>query len=385
MSVPLALLTLAALVPAAVQVTWMVLARRLLAGPPAAPTPSQTASLSVLVPVCGAEPGLEEGLVAVLAQSWPGQEFEVCIVAADAADPAATIAARALARVPGCGRLLIATVPRGEPGKAPQLAAGAAVARGEWLVLLDSDARLPDPEYLRRFCGPLADPSIGLVTCVPVHRPARSIPSRALAATLEPDLLGCFAMLDATDRLEVANGACLAIRADLLRQSGGLEIMRGRLLMDAALARAVRKAGGRVRIHGEPLPVESGDLDWRHVLRQSHRWLAAILRGLPLPAAIGFIWLRSGVVIALVLLFLGDSFARSVAAVSLAARLVSALALRRALGAPFTPTSAPLQLTVDAAAGVTWIAAALDSRVTWRGKRWRVGPGARLSPRDGTP
>lgn len=385
MSAPLAVLMLAALVPAAVQATWLVLAHRILARRTAAPGPSQAASLSVLIPVCGDEPGLEQGLVAALSQSWPGPEFEVCIVASDAADPAAAIAARALAHVPGCGRILIATVPGGEPGKALLLAAGAAVAHGDWLVLLDSDARLPDSDYLRRFCGPLADPAIGLVTCVPVHRAARSIASRALAATLEPDLFGCFATLDAIDRLDAANGACLAVRADTLRQSGGLEVMRGRLLMDAALARAVRRAGGRVQIHRDPLPVESGELDWRDVFQQSHRWLTAILRGLPLPAAIGFVWLRIGVVLALVLLCIGDALGRSVAAAALATRLVSALELRRVLGAQLSLVSAPLQLMVDVAAGVTWMAAALDPRITWRGKRWRVGSGARLSSCDDAP
>ena len=62
--------------------------------------------------------------------------------------------------------------------------------------------------------------AIGLITALPVHAPTRTLPSRALAATLEPDLLGCFAVLDATDRLAVANGACLAIRSELLREAG---------------------------------------------------------------------------------------------------------------------------------------------------------------------
>jgi ceramide glucosyltransferase len=385
MSAPLAFLALATLLPAAVQALWPALARRLLARRSAPLEPPQAASLSVLIPVSGEEPGLEEGLVAALAQSWPGHEFEVLIVAADAGDPALAAAARALARVPGRGRALSAAAPPREPGKAPQLAAAAAAARGEWLVLLDSDARLPDPDYLRRFCAPLAEPAIGLVTCLPVHRPARSLPARALAATLEPDLLGCFAMLDAADRLDVANGACLAIRRDLLRRSAGLDAMRGRLLMDAALARAVRAAGGRVRAHGEPLPVEAAELGWRNLSRQSHRWLAAILRGLPLPAAVGFVWLRSGVLLALVLAAFGDPVARVVAALALATRLASALALRRALGAGLTLASAPLQLLVDAAAGVTWVAAALDPRVSWRGKRWRVGAGARIESREGAP
>jgi ceramide glucosyltransferase len=339
----------------------------------------------VLIPVSGEEPGLEEGLRAALAQSWPGHEFDVCIVGARADDPALAVAARALAHGSGRGQVMSAAIPEGEPGKALQLAAAAAATRGEWLVLLDSDARLPDPDYLRRFCAPLADAAIGLVTCLPVHLPARSLASRALAATLEPDLLGCFAMLDAADRLEVASGACLAIRRDVLLHAGGLEAMRGRLLMDAALARAVRAAGGRVRAHGEPLPVEPGERGWREVSRQSHRWLAAILRGLALPAAAGFAWLRSGVLLALVVLAFGDPLARSLAALALATRLVSALALRSALGARLTPASVLLQIVVDAAAGVTWIAAALDPRVTWRGRRWRVGAGARLESREDAP
>lgn len=385
MSAPLTLLTVAVLLPAAVQALWPALARRLLARRPAPLEPGRAASLSVLVPVSGEEPGLEEGLVAALSQAWPGHDFEVRIVAAHEQDPALAVAARALSRFPGRGHAMSAAVPPAEPGKALQLAAAAAVARGEWLVLLDSDARLPDPEFLRRFCAPLADPAIGLVTALPVHAPTRTLPSRALAATVEPDLLGCFAMLDAAGQLTVANGACLAIRGEMLRRSGGLGAMRGRLLMDAALARAVRAAGGRVRAHGEPLSVETGGIGWQDLFRQSHRWLAAILRGLPLPVAIGFVWLRSGVLLALVLVVLGDPLARWIAALTLTSRLAVALALRRALGAQLSTTSLPLQLVVDAAAGVTWIAAALVPRVTWRGRRWRVGAGAHLESREGAP
>jgi uncharacterized RDD family membrane protein YckC len=155
--------------------------------------------------------------------------------------------------------------------------------------------------------------------------------------------------------------------------------MRGRLLMDAALARAVRGGGGAVWIHPEPLPVEAPAADWRRATEQSHRWLAAILRGLPPFHAAGFVWLRSGPLLAVLIALAGGPWLWPAVA-ALATRLASALALRAMWGARPTPRRVVLQAVVDLAAGLTWIAAALAPRVTWRGRRWRVGRGARVTP-----
>lgn len=375
-----ALLAAAALVPAALVAAWPLLARRLLSNRPTALEPARAASLSVLIPVCGDEPGLAAGISAALGQSWPGHDFEVLIVMADATDGALPVAREAIAAAPSRGRTLVAAARAGEPGKAQQLAAGIEASRGEWLVLLDSDARLPDPQWLRRFCAPLCEAGTGLVSCLPVHRAPRSAAAVALAATIEPDLLGCFGMLDAVGHLDVANGSCLAIRRDTLRRVHGADAMRGRLLMDAALARAVRAGGGTVRVHGEPLPLEAHAIRWRAVREQSHRWLAAILRGLPLPVAAGFVWLRCGTLLALLLAVLGDGIWRWLGVAAMAVRAIAALTLRAALGVPPTPRSVTLQLAVDLAAGVTWIVAIVDSRVTWRGRKWRVRRNALVEP-----
>ena len=364
-------LAAAALIPAVVFATWPLLARRLLSHRPAAIEPSRAASLSVLIPA---------GLAAALGQSWPEHAFEVIVVAATQDDPALQVARRAIARAPSRGHALAAGGAMDEPGKVAQLAAALAVSRGEWLVLLDSDARLPDTEWLRRFCAPLAEAGTGLVSGVPVDRVPRSSAAEALAATLEPDLLGCFAMLDAVGRLDVANGSCLGIRRETLRRVRGIEAMRGRLLMDAALARAVRADGGAIRVHGEPVPLEPGTNGWRSVHEQSHRWLAALLRGLPPPIAVGFAWLRSGALLALLLAVTGGGVGCGLGIAAIATRLVAALVLRSALGVRWTPRRAGLQLVVDLVAAFTWIHAALDPRVTWRGRRWRVRRGARVEP-----
>ncbi|HVP14072.1 MAG TPA: glycosyltransferase [Terriglobales bacterium] len=365
-----------ALLPAAAVALWPLLVGRLLARSRAARR-EVAASVSVLVPVCGDEPGLAAGLRSVLAAEWPGAELEVVVIAGQRTDPALAVAWQACAGAGERARVIVAGGAGDDaPGKAAQIAAGVAVSHGSWIVMLDSDARLPDLGWVRRFCAPLADPGIGLVSCVPVCRDLQRPAARLLAATIEPDLLGSFAMLDAAGWLALANGSCLAIRREMLQRCRGLEAMRGRLLMDTALARAVRRTGGQVCVHDEALPVDSGRIGWRAAWEQSHRWQVAILRGLPLPAALGFAWLRSATPLALALALFGGSWGAWAGAAAIGLRLGVAWSLRRRLGTRLTPVDLTAQVAADLVAGLTWIVAALDPHVMWRGRRWRVRGGA---------
>src|SRR3970282_369677 len=60
---------------------------------------SRSPAVSLIVPCCGGEAGLEENLEALLAQDYPG--FSVRFVVEDAADEAVAVIERSLARHPG--------------------------------------------------------------------------------------------------------------------------------------------------------------------------------------------------------------------------------------------------------------------------------------------
>lgn len=87
--------------------------------------------ISVIVPTLNEEQALPATLAALLAQEG---EFEVIV-----SDGGSTDGTHPIARRASAVRLL-----RGRRGRALQMNAGARAARGEWLLFLHADTRLPD-------------------------------------------------------------------------------------------------------------------------------------------------------------------------------------------------------------------------------------------------
>jgi len=342
----------------------------------AAVRPAARPALSVLVPVAGREPGLAAHLRIAATQRWNGP-FEV-VVAGSPGDPILARARAVARRHPARVRVVAAERVPGEPGKVQLLAAAATEARGEWLVLLDSDARLPGPDDLEGFAGALADPAVGLVTRIPACRRAAGW-GLLLAHLIHTDLAGLFATQAAWDRLGLANGSCLAIRRATLERCGGWEPLRGRMLMDTLLARRVRAAGFRVALWPRAVEIASTGVRLRELLEQSQRWHAALARGLGPVAYGGFAWLRSGALLAAGLALAAPTpEVRVLGAVALAVRLAAAIVLERMMvrsrRLPQMLATLPL---AELAAGLLWLPALFDPRIRWRGHAYRLEKGAR--------
>ncbi len=343
------------------------------AGQSFAPTPPRSA-ISVVVPLRGAEAQLESNFRALIAQDLPaGSEILACVESES--DPCMAVIRPAIEASAGRARLVVAGDSRGELGKMRSLLAGVTASRGTWLVFADSDVRLPDAAFLRAFVAPLADPRTGLVTCYPAYREARDLPSLILAGLIHTDLLGLFAAQAAWGGLTLANGACMALSREVLIASGGLDPLRGRLLMDAALARRVRATGRRVVLHREPVVVPRERMRWSELVEQSHRWHVALLHGLPPMVFAGFCWLRSQSLIAAALALLAPSPpVRILALIALLARLGAAITLERSHFRMRHALRFTLALPLAELAGaLAWLSALIDARVTWRGRRYRIG------------
>lgn len=106
-------------------------------------------SVSVVVPVRDEERSVGEGLGSVLAQDYPGN-LEVIAVDDRSTDGTTTILKGLERDHPGRLRVIrVEELPEDWLGKNHALHAGAAEARGEWLLLTDADVRL-SPTCLSR-------------------------------------------------------------------------------------------------------------------------------------------------------------------------------------------------------------------------------------------
>jgi len=283
-------------------------------GPPPA-DPAAWPSVAVLVPARNEAATLPITLPALLAQAYRGP-WRVVVVDDRSTDDTA---AAALAAGDGDPRLEVIAggpLPDGWTGKvwALEQARRAAMARRdpppELLLLTDADI-LHAPGSLRRLVAEAVSEGLDLVS-----RMARLRCSSPAERLLIPAFVLFFFLLYPMrwanrpgGRLGAAAGGCVLLRREALERAGGFAAIRGALIDDLALARAVKRGGGTTRLalsRGRVASVRAYDGVggvWRMVrrsaftqLRRSWTLLAAVLGVL----ALMFLGPPAGVVAGLV-------------------------------------------------------------------------------------
>ena len=132
--------------------------RRLLSSPTYAPP------VSVLKPVHGLEPNLEENLESFFRQDFPN--FELIFCARQASDPGLQMAQRLSLKYPNVNvRILTVGEPPWTNAKLYSLEKMWKESAHELLVISDSDVRVA-PDYLQEIVKPFADPKVGMTTCI---------------------------------------------------------------------------------------------------------------------------------------------------------------------------------------------------------------------------
>src|SRR3569833_476071 len=139
------------------------------------PNPNQQ-PVTVLKPLCGAEPGLNENLRSFCQQDYPG--ILIVFGVQDANDPALAVVARLRREFPTLStEVVISGLQHGSNRKISSLIIMLPYAKHNLLMIADSDA-LVDPDYLSSMVASLSDPTVGLVTCIYRGVPASRVWSR---------------------------------------------------------------------------------------------------------------------------------------------------------------------------------------------------------------
>lgn len=249
--------------------------------------------LSVIRPVCGLDPYLDETLASSFSDSAGAYEVIFCVAQPD--DPAIPIIRRLIADHPeAAAQLLIGIdVISGNP-KLNNVAKGWSAARHDAIVIIDSNVLLPR-DYVQTLFATWR-PDTGLVTSPPV-----GIRAEGLWARVESAFLNTYQdrWQLASDQLGngFAQGKVLFWRRQLLEAAGGLAVLGRDLAEDVASTKVVRAAGLKVRVVRRPFAqplgrrgfgeVWSRQLRWARVRRDGFPWLFALepLTGLVLPLA----------------------------------------------------------------------------------------------------
>jgi ceramide glucosyltransferase len=341
------------------------------------PAPISTPPVTVLKPLSGAEPGLFDALDSFCRQTYVGP-VQVVFGLQDPDDPALTVVRRIQAAHPGLDiAVVVETAARGVNRKIANVINMMAVANHEILVLSDSDVVAP-PDYLDQVVGALQQPGVGLVTCFYAGRPAGGFWSQLAAMGVTYQFLPNAALGAGFGLAEPSMGSTLALTRQTLARIGRFEAFADHLADDYEIGRAVRAQS--LRIARPPLILGhlSHERSLNALMAHELRWGRTIrlIEGAGYFGSIVTYALPLGLIGATLLGFSEVSLALVLAI--LVSRLILKLRIDAALGARAKGLwLLPLR---DVLSFVVFLASLTGASVSWRGRRYRVGPDGVLAP-----
>ena len=223
--------------------------RAALRRPPRTPPPVRV-PVSLLVPARDEAARIAPTVRSLLAQDGLA-DAELLVLDDGSTDGTAAVVSEAAAGDPRVTVLTGTSPPPGSLGKPHACAQLAAAARGEVLVFVDADVVLA-PSAVAAAVAVLRGPEpLDLLCPWP-----RQVVAGALPRLVQPLLAWSWlttvplrvAERSGRPSMALANGQFLLVEAAALARAGGWEAVRGAVLDDLALARAVRRSGGRTGV-----------------------------------------------------------------------------------------------------------------------------------------
>ncbi len=329
--------------------------------------------VSVLKPLCGAEPGLYQHLRSFCRQDYP--QLQLVFGVRDPADAALAVVRRLAAEFPAQPiELVIDPQQHGSNAKVSNLINMVARARHDLLVMADSDTRV-EPDYLAAVTAPLQDRGVGLVTCLYRGVPTRQIWSRLGAMYINDWYAPSVLLAWLFGYQGYVSGQTICLRRDTLQAIGGLRQTASHLADDHRLGELVRALGLRIVLSHYWLTAEHDEPNLRSLIGHELRWMRTIrvLR----PKSFPWMFLTFSLplaVLGLALIAVDDPFSRAAWAlflITLLARLALHLVHRRHGARPLL-SDCWLLPARDLLILWVWFRSLLGSQVIWRGNQFAV-------------
>jgi hopene-associated glycosyltransferase HpnB len=204
-----------------------------------------------IVPARNEAATIQQSVASLLQRNYPG-DFSIIVVDDHSEDATAQLAQQAARDLGAESRIKIrsaAPLPAGWTGKLWALQEGVTHAEAKPTYYWFTDADIVHaPDALQRLVARAERNQLDL-TSLMVLLQAKTLPERALI----PAFLFFFLKLypprwiaEPRARTAGAAGGCILLRSEALERIGGLAAIRGEVIDDCALARAVKRSGGRL-------------------------------------------------------------------------------------------------------------------------------------------
>jgi len=200
--------------------------------------------VTLLKPVCGMEPGLQEHLTSFFEQQYP--QYEIIFGARRKDDPALDVVRRISAVYPSVPvKIVIAGEPWQPNAKVCALVKMYECASCDYLIISDSDVQV-DSNYITDVVQPLRDARNGMVTCLYRGKPTGGLWSKLEALGMSVEMTAGAIVANLLEGMRFALGPTMAIRRDALQAIGGFEALADYCSDDYILGRKVVESGRRV-------------------------------------------------------------------------------------------------------------------------------------------
>lgn len=330
--------------------------------------------VSILKPLKGTDPEMYENFRSHCLQDYP--EYELIFGVNEPTDPAVELVERLKQEFPERSiRLILCSPGAGANRKVVNLAQMLQTARHETIIVNDSDIRVAR-DYLLRVTTPLADPNIGLVTCLYRGVANRTLGSKLESLGISTDFAAGVLVARKLEGIKFGLGSTLALRRSDLDAIGGFESLADYLADDYQLGARLAAQGLKVELSDMVvdtfLPEYSArqffdhQLRWARTVRDSRFWgYVGLGFTFGLPWALLALAVSRGAAWALVLL-----------AVTFVARVRVASKVGQSVLEDHQVASLAYLLPLrDIIAFLVWIASFAGQTIHWRGEVFRLRDG----------
>ena len=339
------------------------------------PAQAEPVPITLLKPLCGDEPLLEEALASCCDQAYP--HFQIVFGVQNPADPALAVVERLRARFPACDITIVADPALYGPNrKISNLINMLPAAKHDVLVFSDSDLHV-GPDYLERLAAALGRSGTGLVSTLYLGLPSRSGCWERLAATQISHIFLPGVLLARAFGRQDCLGNTMILRRETLERVGGLGALVQELADDNVLGQLVRRLGLRVDladiVTSVTVPEASASAMWRHELR----WARTTRQLAPVGYAMSVLQYPIFWSLLAVLFSGGAAWSVALLALAWAARTGTVWGLERVLRPRLSrrPVPTPVWLLPlrDCLSIVQIVASYAGNLVVWRGHAFHAG------------